>query len=76
MRPQLLDRFGLAVNVGTLIETETRLAMVLDRMRYDADPDALIAEAAPEMEGLTVRPPPSSPRRTSPLRTSPCLHDP
>ena len=61
MRPQLLDRFGLAVNVGTLIETETRLAMVLDRMRYDADPDALIAEAAPEMEGLTVRPPPPPP---------------
>eukprot|EP00892_Ulva_mutabilis_P003071 jgi/Ulvmu1/12765/UM096_0006.1 len=53
MRPQLLDRFGLAVNVGTLIETETRLAMVLDRMRYDADPDALLVDAGPEMEDLT-----------------------
>ena len=55
MRPQLLDRFGLAVNVGTLIETETRLKMVLDRMRYDAEPDALLSDALPEMEALTVR---------------------
>lgn len=65
MRPQLLDRFGLAVNVGTLIDTETRLAMVLDRMQYDAHPAALLEAALPEMEDLTVRCSPFSAHSTA-----------
>lgn len=55
MRPQLLDRFGLAVDVGTLVSTEERLQMVLDRVRYDDDAEALLAEAQPDMEALTAK---------------------
>jgi magnesium chelatase subunit I len=52
MRPQLLDRFGLSVNVGTLVDTDVRLKMVLDRMRFDNEPAALLADAQQEMEDL------------------------
>ena len=55
MRPQLLDRFGLSVNVGTLVETDERLKMVLDRMRYDNSPAALLEESQTEMDELQVR---------------------
>lgn len=54
MRPQLLDRFGLSVNVGTLVDTDERLKMVLDRMRYDNEPAALLADSQPEMDELQV----------------------
>ena len=46
MRPQLLDRFGLSVNVTTLQDVPQRTQMVLDRMAYEADPDAFVATAA------------------------------
>lgn len=48
MRPQLLDRFGLSVNVSTLLDVAQRTQMVLDRMAYEADADAFIASAAAE----------------------------
>ena len=35
LRPQLLDRFGLSVNVATLQDMEQRVALVLDRLDYD-----------------------------------------
>ena len=35
LRPQLLDRFGMSVNVVTLLDVDTRLKMVLDRMAYE-----------------------------------------
>ncbi len=35
LRPQLLDRFGLSVNVATIQDTDTRVALVLDRMEYE-----------------------------------------
>jgi Mg-chelatase subunit ChlI len=45
MRPQLLDRFGLSINVGTLVDTDTRLKMVLDRLKYDSSPEELLSDA-------------------------------
>ena len=35
MRPQLLDRFGLCVNVATMQDTKARTQMVLDRLAYE-----------------------------------------
>ena len=35
LRPQLLDRFGLSVNVQTLPDTDTRVELVLSRMQYE-----------------------------------------
>ena len=50
MRPQLLDRFGCSVEIKTLDDADERLAMVLDRMDFDADPDAFLAKVEPEQE--------------------------
>lgn len=35
MRPQLLDRFGMCVNVTTMFDTEARTQMVLDKLAYE-----------------------------------------
>lgn len=55
LRPQLLDRFGLSVQVATMQDTKIRTQMVLDRLAYDADPDALCAAAAAEEGALRMR---------------------
>eukprot|EP00195_Chlamydomonas_chlamydogama_P003787 CAMPEP_0202920518 /NCGR_PEP_ID=MMETSP1392-20130828/76896_1 /ASSEMBLY_ACC=CAM_ASM_000868 /TAXON_ID=225041 /ORGANISM="Chlamydomonas chlamydogama, Strain SAG 11-48b" /LENGTH=475 /DNA_ID=CAMNT_0049614015 /DNA_START=47 /DNA_END=1475 /DNA_ORIENTATION=- len=52
LRPQLLDRFGMSVQVATLQDTALRTQMVLDRLAYDTDPDALYAEAKPVQDAL------------------------
>ena len=52
LRPQLLDRFGLSVNVSTLMDTNARTQMVLDRMAFEADPDAFSASKEAEQEAL------------------------
>jgi magnesium chelatase subunit D len=39
LRPQLLDRFGLAVDVAAPREVEQRSEVVRRRLAYDADPD-------------------------------------
>ena len=35
MRPQLLDRFGMCVNVTTMIDSDARTQMVLDKLAYE-----------------------------------------
>jgi magnesium chelatase subunit I len=35
MRPQLLDRFGMSVNVSTMQDIAARTRMVLDRMAFE-----------------------------------------
>ncbi|GFR44883.1 hypothetical protein Agub_g6227, partial [Astrephomene gubernaculifera] len=55
LRPQLLDRFGMSVNVGTLQDTQQRTQMVLDRMAYDTDPDAFVSGCLAEQRELTGR---------------------
>lgn len=53
LRPQLLDRFGLCVDVRTPSDIATRVAVVKRRDRFESDPDAFLREAAPAEE--TVR---------------------
>lgn len=55
LRPQLLDRFGLSVNVGTILDVEVRTQMVLDRIAYDKDPDAFCEGAEAEQQALRDR---------------------
>jgi magnesium chelatase subunit D len=38
LRPQLLDRFGLTVEVAASREVETRVEVIRRRLRYEADP--------------------------------------
>jgi len=43
LRPQLLDRFGLAVDVRTPKEIATRIDVIKRRDAFDRDPDAFLA---------------------------------
>jgi magnesium chelatase subunit D len=40
LRPQLLDRFGLTVDVHASRDIDVRMQVVRQRMEYEADPDA------------------------------------
>jgi magnesium chelatase subunit D len=48
LRPQLLDRFGLAVEVRNPLDIVARAEVVRRRHAYDADPDAFCATWATE----------------------------
>lgn len=52
LRPQLLDRFGLSVNVSTLMDTDQRTQMVLDRMAYESNADEFVTSVEPQQEEL------------------------
>merc|ERR1719221_425928 len=52
MRPQMLDRFGLSVNLSTLRDVDSCIQLVLNRMSYDTDPLTYIANAAQETDLL------------------------
>lgn len=43
LRPQLLDRFGLSVDVRTMPNVQSRTRMVLDRLAYEKDPNGFVA---------------------------------
>lgn len=47
LRPQLLDRFGLTVDVVASREVDVRMAVVRRRLDYEADPAAFAAAYAP-----------------------------
>lgn len=52
LRPQLLDRFGLTVEVRASRDVDVRMQVVRQRMAYEADPDAFAqryAEADAEL---------------------------
>ncbi|WP_155918224.1 VWA domain-containing protein [Marmoricola sp. URHB0036] len=55
LRPQLLDRFGLTVEVSAPREPALRVEVVRRRMAYDNDPDAFAAEYAEPEKLLTER---------------------
>ncbi len=46
LRPQLLDRFGLAVDVRASREVDVRAEVIRRRMAYEADPDGFAARHA------------------------------
>lgn len=52
LRPQLLDRFGLVVDVHTPQDVETRAEVVRRRIAYDADSSAFLARFAREESAL------------------------
>ena len=54
LRPQLLDRFGLTVDVRASRDVDVRVQVIRQRMAYEADPDAFAeryAEADAELAG-------------------------
>jgi len=46
LRPQLLDRFGLTVDVHASRDVDVRVQVVRQRMAYEADPDAFAGRYA------------------------------
>ena len=52
LRPQLLDRFGLSVEVRTPQDIVTRIEVVRRRDRFDRNPEAFHEEFAPEQKKL------------------------
>ena len=55
LRPQLLDRFGLSLDVKTPQDIQTRVEVVKRRVSFDRDPRAFAAEYAKREDALTVR---------------------
>ncbi|MGW1845210.1 putative cobaltochelatase [Streptomyces sp. NPDC001966] len=55
LRPQLLDRFGLTVEVAASRETDQRVEVVRRRLAFDDDPAAFAARWADEEDALRAR---------------------
>jgi Mg-chelatase subunit ChlI len=55
LRPQLLDRFGLAVEIGGLTDVASRVAVIERRMAFDAAPESFIVEWQPAERRLAER---------------------
>lgn len=55
LRPQLLDRFGLTVEVAASREPDLRVEVVRRRLAYDDDPAAFAARWADEENALRAR---------------------
>jgi magnesium chelatase subunit I len=55
LRPQLLDRFGLSVEVKTPGDVPTRIEVVRRRDAFERDPEAFIERWAPEDEKIRKR---------------------
>ncbi|MFO6465221.1 magnesium chelatase ATPase subunit I [Jannaschia sp. KMU-145] len=55
LRPQLLDRFGLSVEVVSPTEIDDRIEVVKRRDRFDRDPDGFARDWADAQDALRVR---------------------
>ncbi|MFH8439295.1 putative cobaltochelatase [Streptomyces sp. NPDC018007] len=55
LRPQLLDRFGLTVEVSASRDTDERVEVVRRRLAYDNDPEGFAARWAEEEGALRER---------------------
>ncbi|MEI7030034.1 putative cobaltochelatase [Streptomyces pratensis] len=55
LRPQLLDRFGLTVEVAASRDTDERVEVVRRRLAYDDDPEGFAARWAEEEGALRKR---------------------
>ena len=55
LRPQLLDRFGLSVDVAASTDPAQRVEVVRRRLAFDADPDAMRARFAGDEAALAAR---------------------
>ena len=55
LRPQLLDRFGMSVEVRTVRNPELRVQVVDQRTAFDSDPDSFSAAVEANQEALQQR---------------------
>ena len=55
LRPQLLDRFGLYVEISTVQDPDLRLQLALSRTAYDLDPAAFYESAKEDQDALKAK---------------------
>ncbi len=55
LRPQLLDRFGLCVNIGGIRDVAERVKVMEYRARFDDDPQGFIQSCETESQALSSR---------------------
>ncbi len=55
LRPQLLDRFGLCVNIEGIHDAETRVEVIRRRMKYEEGPETFTSEWEPSEQELRER---------------------
>ncbi len=55
LRPQLLDRFGLCVNISGIVSIEERVKIMERRIAFEADPDRFISQYSDESKKITAR---------------------
>ena len=55
LRPQLLDRFGMSVEVRTVRNPELRVQVVDQRTAFDSDPDSFITAVEANQDALQQR---------------------
>ena len=55
LRPQLTDRFGLCIDITSIADMRQRIEIVERRERYEADPQAFLAEYAKAEQALQNR---------------------
>ncbi|GAB88821.1 VWA domain-containing protein [Gordonia rhizosphera] len=55
LRPQLLDRFGLAVDVAAGRDIDERVAVIRRRMEFDSDPEGFVTSFAEAEDTLKRR---------------------
>ncbi len=55
LRPQLTDRFGLCIDIASITDILRRVEIVERRERFEADPQAFLAEFAPAEQELRDR---------------------
>ena len=55
LRPQLLDRFALAVDVSASLDPDVRAEVLVRRLAYDADPTSFVAGWTADASELSVR---------------------
>ncbi len=55
LRPQLLDRFGLSLDIKGEKDVKMRASVVKKRVEYDMDPEAFIAKCQKDLDSMTEK---------------------
>ena len=55
MRPQLLDRFGMSTQIGTIVDADARVQLVKERRAFEADPEKYLESVMEEEADLRKR---------------------
>lgn len=74
LRPQLLDRFGLCVEVKGLADARQRQEVVRRRLEFESSPEAFMAKFQPEEEALGRRIEEAAARLNAAALTDEALH--